>query len=137
MPLTSRKIDLLRPRLKAKSKQDRAFNPSPNNYQNGEAFDCRMTEDRTRNYLSSNFFSPPASRKNMYSKISCRNLLKKAREVDINDPTQSYLPTPRRNTPESRMKSPGNKLRGSKNTDSELVPLEYPRIPKKSILKTI
>ena len=68
-------------------------------------------------------------RKNMYSVISCRALLKKAREIDPKDPLQSYLPAKKR-SPMSKMtsKSPRDNIKRSTHRNSQLTNKESPRI---------
>ena len=68
--------------------------------------------------------------------ISCRALLKKAREVDPRDPRQSYLPN-KKVSPASKLtsKSPKNNIRVSANQNSEIKGQEYPRILNQSTIK--
>ena len=65
----------------------------------------------------------------MYSVMSCRALLKKAREVDSNDPKQTYLPTSSgSNYKKNSIRSPNLKIRKFSDNTYELLTMESPRI---------
>lgn len=61
--------------------------------------------------------------------MSCRALLKKAREIDSNDPRQTYLPPSSRSKEKKILsRSPDYKLRKFSDNTNELLTMESPRI---------
>lgn len=126
MPLTTRRIDMYFQRPKAKSKPDRILSPiTPINHPH-QIIESQLRsqgKSPTNSIFPSTISSGSKSkRKNMYSVISCRALLKKARQIG---PTQSYLPNIERSPVKdvvqksSKSRQKQNKRRKGRQQDME------------------
>ena len=124
MPLNSRNIPQLPPRPHVKSSRELPSNAKNNLLVN---IDNRTSKVTSTNNCETDVKTTdrPLKRKNLHPVRSCQGLLKKAREIYINDPRQTYLPLSKGKIMISR--SPNYKFRRFSDDAYELITMEYPR----------